>query len=196
MFARTIVASLIRTKGCVHFGARFQNEKSLYVSKIDQLFSNSLFVLRHKPKMIFGQTTPVNSDRKCQFQRFCPVRSDCNNIAHGILSCYKLQGVFSQFTDKIWKLQLKCFSYQRDQRRPFSTTLICISKIHYFVRQNSQNAGVNRAEKAYQCVVYTPMRSRIASNPRVYLQLPSTNFLKTTQIHVFAQLRSCQRSSA
>ena len=25
--------------------------------------------------------------------------------------------------------------------------LICISKIHYFVRKNSQNAGVNRAEK-------------------------------------------------
>ena len=30
------------------------------------------------------------------------------------------------------------------------------------------------------------MRSQIASNPRVYLQLTSTNILKTTQIHVFA----------
>ena len=30
-------------------------------------------------------------------------------------------------------------------------------------------AGVNRAEKAYQCIVYIPMRSRIASNLRVYL---------------------------
>ena len=52
------------------------------------------FLRRHKPKMIFGQTTPVTSDRKCK-ERFCPVRSDCNNIAHGILSCYKLQDVFS-----------------------------------------------------------------------------------------------------
>ena len=41
-------------------------------------------------------------------------------------------------TAKIWKLQLKYFSYQRDQRRLFSWTLICISKIHYFVRKNSQ----------------------------------------------------------
>ena len=31
------------------------------------------------------------------------------------------------------------------------------------------DAGVNRVEKAYQCKVYTPMRSQIASNPRVYL---------------------------
>ena len=66
-----------------------------HVSKVVKLFSNSLFLRRHKPKMIFGQTTPVNSDRKCKFQRFCPARSDCNNVAHGILSCYKLQDVFS-----------------------------------------------------------------------------------------------------
>ena len=141
--------------------------------------------------MIFGQTTPADSDRKCKFQRFCPARSYCNNVAHGILPWYKLQDVFSQFTDKIQKLQLKYFSYQRDQRRPFSsTTLTCISKIHYFVRKNSQNADVNRAEKAYQCIVYTPMRSRIASNLQVYLQLPSTNILETTQIHVFTQQRA------
>ena len=65
-------------------------------------------------------------------------------------------------------------------------------KTHQFVRKNSQNAGVNRAKKAYQCIVYTAMRSLIASNPRVYLWLSSTNILKTTQIHVFAQLRSCR----
>ena len=41
--------------------------------------------------MIFGQTTLVNSDRKCKFQRFCPARSDGNSAAHGILSCFKLQ---------------------------------------------------------------------------------------------------------
>ena len=111
-----------------------------------------------------------------------------------LTTSYKMQSVSSQ--TKIWKLQLKPFSYQRDQRRPLSSTLICISKIHYIVRKNSQNAGVNRTEKAYQCIVYTPVRSRIASNPRVYLKLPSTNFLKTTQIHVFAQLRPCQKSFA
>ena len=47
--------------------------------------------------------------------------------------------------------------------------LICISKPHYFVRKNSQDVGVNQAEKAYQSIVYRPMRLRIASNPRVYL---------------------------
>ena len=87
-----------------------------------------LFLRRHKPKMIFGQYTRVDSDRKCKFHRFCPARSDCNNIAHAILSCYKLQGAFNQFNEKIWKLQLKYFSYKRDQRRSFASTFICISK--------------------------------------------------------------------
>ena len=81
---------------------------------------------------------------------------------------WKIYSVLSIFVI-IWKLQLKYFSYQRDQRRPFFSTLICISKSHYLVRKNSKNAGVNWAEKAYQCIVYTPMKSRIASNPRVYL---------------------------
>ena len=67
--------------------------------------------------------------KMCKFHRLCPARSDCYNIAHGILSCYKLQGACIQFTDKIWKLQLKYFSYKRDQRRAFSSTLICISKL-------------------------------------------------------------------
>ena len=99
-----------------------------HVSKIVQLFSNSLFLGRQKPKMIFGQYTRVDSDRKCKFHRFCPARSDCNNIAHAILSCYKLQGAFNQFNEKIWKLQLKYFSYKRDQRRSFASTFICMSK--------------------------------------------------------------------
>ena len=30
--------------------------------------------------------------KMCKFHRLCPARSDCYNIAHGILSCYKLQG--------------------------------------------------------------------------------------------------------
>ena len=142
--------------------------------------------------MIFGQITHAESDQMCKFHRFCPARCACNNVAHGILSRDKLQNVFSSFTDKIWTLQLKYFSYQRDQRRPFSSTFICILKVHQFVWKNSQNAGVNRAKKAYQCIVYTTMRTLIASNPRVYLWLSSTNILKTTQIHVFAQLRSCR----
>ena len=71
----------------------------------------------------------MDSDRKCKFHRFCPARSDCNNIAHAILSCYKLQGAFNQFNEKIWKLQLKYFSYKRDQRRSFASTFICISKL-------------------------------------------------------------------
>ena len=51
-------------------------------SKIVLLFSTSLFLRRHHR-------------HHCKFQRFCPARSDCSNVAHGILSCYKLQGVFS-----------------------------------------------------------------------------------------------------
>ena len=35
--------------------------------------------------MIFGETTPVKSDRKCKFHRFCPARSDCDNVDHEIL---------------------------------------------------------------------------------------------------------------
>ena len=46
-------------------------------------------------KMIFGKTTPVVAIESVKFQKFCPARSDCNNVAHGILSFYKLQDVFS-----------------------------------------------------------------------------------------------------
>ena len=70
----------------------------------------------------------MDSDRKCKFHRFCPARSDCNNKAHAILSCYKLQEAFNQFNEKIWKLQQKYFSYKRDQRRSFASTFICMSK--------------------------------------------------------------------
>ena len=96
-------------------------------SKIVKLSSNSLFSRRQKPKMIFGQYTRMDSDRKC------PAR---NNIAHRILSCYKLQGAFDWLTDKLWKLQLKYFSYKRDQRRAFSSTFICKSKFTYLCERN------------------------------------------------------------
>ena len=46
-------------------------------------------------KMIFGKTTPVVAIESVKFQKFCPARSDCNNVAHGIISFYKLQDVFS-----------------------------------------------------------------------------------------------------
>ena len=36
---------------------------------------------------------------------------------------------------------------------PFSRTLVCISKIYYFVQKKSQNAGVNRAEKVTMCLL-------------------------------------------
>ena len=118
--------------------------------------------------MIFGQTTPVNSDRKCQFQILSGVQrlQQCrsrNSLLLQVTRCIQLVHRQNMETSA------GIFSYQRDQRRPFSSTLICISKIHYFVRKTSQNAGVNRAEKAYHCIVYTPMRSRITSNPRVYV---------------------------
>ena len=77
-------------------GVYSSSEIGFIFKKIVQLFSNSLFLRRHRPKMIFGQTTPVDSDRKCKFQRFCPARSDCNNVAQGILSCYKLGAVYME----------------------------------------------------------------------------------------------------
>ena len=148
-----------------------------HVSKIIQLFSNSIFLCGHKPKMIFGQTTHVESDQMCKFHRFCPARCACNNVAHGITSRDKLQNVFSSFTDKIWTLQLKYFSYQRDLRRPFSSTFIGILKVHQFTWKNSQNAGVNRAKKAYQCIVYTPMilLSRIEVRTELFCCYPSVS---------------------
>ena len=62
----------------------------------DTCFKNSLVVLQFsffaspQAKNHFWPDHPANSDRKCQFQRFCPARTGCNNVAHGILSCYKL----------------------------------------------------------------------------------------------------------
>ena len=122
-----------------------------HVSKIVQLFSNSLFLGRQKPKMIFGQNTCVDSDRKCKFHRFCPARSDCNNIAHAILSYYKLKSAFNQFNEKIWKLSYNSSSFD----------LYLHIKIHQFVRKNSQNAGVNRAKRlpqthGYICSFHPP----------------------------------------
>ena len=70
--------------------------------------------------MIFGWYTRVHSDRKCKFHRFCPARSDCNNIAHAILS-YKVPLISSMR------------KYGNFSRNIFHTTLlhstfICISK--------------------------------------------------------------------
>ena len=53
---------------------------------------------------------------------------ECNDI-HLKLAVFALATsnknlVFSQFTDKIWKLYLNLFLYQCDQRRPFSLTLV------------------------------------------------------------------------
>ena len=90
--------------------------------KLDIFFSFLIFSFF----LFIGQTT--RGQRKCRFYRFFSARSDFNNRARGIIFYYRLQGVFSQFTNKIWKFYLKYFSYQCDQRRPSFSTLICISK--------------------------------------------------------------------
>ena len=139
---RELLSATLTKSGPLHFTSKsfllfFAHGKGLgHVSKLVYLFSNSLFSRCYKPKIIFGQYTRVDSDRKCRFHRFCPACSDCNNIAHGILSCYKLRGAFNYFTDKIWKLQLKYFSYKRDQRRVFYSTFICLSKFTNFYERN------------------------------------------------------------
>ena len=69
-------------------------------------------------------------------------------------------------------------------------------KIHQFVRKNSQNAGVNRAKKAYQCVVYTPIKVTDGHKPTGISVAFIHQNLEVTQIHVFAQLLSCEWSFA
>ena len=57
------------------------------------------------PKLIFGQIIRVDSYYKRKVHRFYSGRCDCNHKAHVIFSSCKLQDVFNQFTDKIWKLR-------------------------------------------------------------------------------------------
>ena len=73
--------------------------------------------------MIFGQTTPVDSDRKCKFQRFCPARNDCINVARGILSCYKLGAVYMEAGDPRMTMAV-CFLtliYTSSEKRPLTS---------------------------------------------------------------------------
>ena len=105
----------------------------------------------------------VSPQAKIDF--FWPNRCDCNNIAHGIFSCHKLQDLFSQSIDKIWRLYMKSYSYQRDHRIPSL-----------------------RARKAYQQKVYSPICSLIASS----FHLPKQTNVKTTQINVFPSMRQYQ----
>ena len=68
----------------------FAYEKELgHVSKIVKLFSNSLSILA-SPQAKNDFWLDHLSDRKCKFQRFCPARGDCNNIAHGVTWCSQL----------------------------------------------------------------------------------------------------------
>ena len=39
---------------------------------------------------------------------------------------YDIEDFFSQSLDKIWKLHMKSYSYQRDQRITISSIVICI----------------------------------------------------------------------
>ena len=87
----------------------------------------SLYFFGHKKRKPFKKCL-INSLVVLQFSFLChhklkliffwPNRCDCNNIAHGIFSCHKLQDLFSQSIDKIWKLYMKSYSYQRDHRIP------------------------------------------------------------------------------
>ena len=79
----------------------FRNRRQYFIilfSKIVKLFSNSLFLRRHKSKMIFGQTTPVDSNRKCKFQRFC-ICIFCKSISvrslytNEVTDCLKPAGI-------------------------------------------------------------------------------------------------------
>ena len=84
----------------------------------------------------------MNSDQKCKFHRYCPARSDCNNIAHVILSCYKLQSVYSSFTDKIWKLHLKYMFEEILEKAPSDCLcLLCISRLQVFITKTSINSA-------------------------------------------------------
>ena len=61
------------------------------------------------------------------------------------------------------------FSYKRDDNGPSRRPLPALIQTQKFVPNNSQNARVKRAKKAYQCTLYTPMRSPFASNSQLYL---------------------------
>ena len=64
-----------------------------HVLKVVKLFSNSLFLRRHKPKMIFGQTSPVNSDRDF-FHRAATATTKLTEFYLAI--SYKMYSVSSQ----------------------------------------------------------------------------------------------------
>ena len=125
-----------------------------------------LFTLHWSPGALMAKNS--KTIQRANFTAFAE-RSAIAMVSLTEFSCYKLQDIFSWFTDKTWKLYLKSYSYQRDQKRPFPSTLICISKIHQLSRKNSRNAAVNRAKKVYQWIFYVPMRSLLAFYPRVSL---------------------------
>ena len=63
------------------------HEKGLgYMFQKQLSCSPVLFFTSPQVKNDFWPAIHVDSDRKCKFQRFCPARSDCNNVAHGMLS--------------------------------------------------------------------------------------------------------------
>ena len=59
----------------------FPSEKSLFYFFPMKRVQDTFHFFGVEKKNIFGQTTPMDSDRKCKFQRFCPARSDYNNVA-------------------------------------------------------------------------------------------------------------------
>ena len=91
----------------------------MFQKQFNQLLSNSLFLHHHKPKMIFGQTTRVDSDRKCEFHRFCPARTHCNNSSRNSIMLKVIRFIIVQFIDKIQKLNLKYFHTSVIRGDPF-----------------------------------------------------------------------------
>ena len=68
----------------------------IFCPRKDTCLKNSLVVLHFsffaspQAKNDFWLDHPCGQRSNCKFHRFCPVRRNSNNMAHGIISCYKL----------------------------------------------------------------------------------------------------------
>ena len=112
-----------------------------YVSKIVWLFSNSLFSCRREPKLVFAQIPRVNKDLKCRFHSFCQGCCDCSSIAHAISLATSSTIYLISSQTKYGNFTWNSIHISVIRRDP--STLICKSKIHQFIGNNSRNAGVN-----------------------------------------------------
>ena len=118
----------------------FAHEKGL-----GHMFQKSLVVFEFsffaslQAKIGFWPDPRVDKDWKCKFHSFCQGCCDCSSIAHAIslaTSC-TIYSVSSQTGNFTWN-PIYISVIRRDP-----STLICISKNHQFIGNNSRNAGVN-----------------------------------------------------